>query len=66
MSAKHDERDAVEGAGPIGGRSTFVAGFRQYYRRIRALRQIERLIRVAPTATVRDDLMTIAARMSTS
>ncbi len=32
------------------------------YRRAKAVREIDRLIRIAPTATIRDDLMAIAAR----
>lgn len=55
----------ADAAGTVGGtvtRSTVVASLLRRYRRSRALREIERLIRVAPAGTVRDDLMTIAAR----
>jgi hypothetical protein len=38
------------------------ATLNRYYRRAKAIREIDRLIRLAPTATIRDDLMAIAAR----
>ena len=38
------------------------AALSRYYRRAKAIREIDRLIRIAPTATIRDDLMAIAAR----
>ena len=43
-------------------RSSFIATVRQHLRRAKAVRELKRLIRSAPTATVRNDLMTIAAR----
>jgi len=43
-------------------RSTVIAALRQHYRRAKAIRELKRLIRSAPTATIRNDLMTIAAR----
>ena len=45
-----------------GGRASVLAGVREHFRRARAVRELTRLIRSAPTATVRNDLMTIAAR----
>ena len=49
-----------------GGRASVFAGVfagvRKHFRRARAVRELTRLIRSAPTATVRNDLMTIAAR----
>ena len=39
-----------------------VAALGRYYRRAKATREIDRLIRIAPTATIREDLMAIAAR----
>lgn len=42
--------------------TTFVAALRQRLRRAKAVRELKRLIRSAPTATIRNDLMTIAAR----
>ena len=41
---------------------SFVAALRQRIRRAKAVRELKRLIRSAPTATIRNDLMTIAAR----
>jgi len=43
-------------------RPTVMATLRQRFRRAKAVRELKRLIRNAPTATIRNDLMTIAAR----
>jgi len=45
-----------------GERPTVMATLRQRFRRAKAVRELKRLIRNAPTATIRNDLMTIAAR----
>jgi len=45
-----------------GERISVVTTFRQHVRRAKAVRELRRLIRSAPTATIRNDLMTIAAR----
>ena len=42
--------------------TSFVAALRPRLRRAKAVRELKRLIRSAPTATIRNDLMTIAAR----
>lgn len=43
-------------------RSSVMAALRQHFRRAKAVRELKRLLRSAPTATVRNDLMTIAPR----
>ena len=42
--------------------TSFLAALRERLRRAHAVRELKRLIRSAPTATIRNDLMTIAAR----
>jgi len=56
------EHEAREFATVDSGGTSFVAALRQRLRRAKAVRELKRLIRSAPTATIRNDLMTIAAR----
>ena len=59
LPAEHEAREfaTVDSDG-----TSFVAALRQRIRRAKAVRELKRLIRSAPTATIRNDLMTIAAR----
>ena len=59
LPAEHEAREfaTVDSDG-----TSFVAALRQRLRRAKAVRELKRLIRSAPTATIRNDLMTIAAR----
>ena len=43
-------------------RFSVASALSRYYRRAKAIRGIDRPIRIAPTATIREDLMAIAAR----
>ena len=56
------EHEAREFATVDSDGTSFVAALRQRLRRAKAVRELKRLIRSAPTATIRNDLMTIAAR----
>ena len=56
------EHEARESATVDSDGTSFVAALRQRLRRAKAVRELKRLIRSAPTATIRNDLMTIAAR----
>lgn len=58
---QYDHR-SIDGLAADGESRGVTAAVKRYYRRARAAREIERLIRVAPTASIRDDLMNIAAR----
>ena len=73
MTISHPARQVSRPASPTGhdtrdipnvddDGTTFVAALRQRLRRAKAVRELKRLIRIAPTATIRNDLMTIAAR----
>ena len=55
-------RERAELDSPTGRKISVTAALSQHYRRAKALREIDRLIRLAPTATIRDDLLVSAAR----
>jgi hypothetical protein len=55
-------RGQAEHGGSTERKAGVTAALGRHYRRAKALREIDRLIRVAPTATIRDDLLVIAAR----
>jgi len=57
-----NQHEVVEQPTVDSGRSSLIPTVRQHLRRAKAIRELKRLIRSAPTATVRNDLMTIAAR----
>lgn len=57
-----DRRQPADTSVPARSKVKVTAALSRYYRRAKHSREIERLIRVAPTASIRDDLMAIAAR----
>ncbi len=63
VSVQHADRSVDrEDHGADHRKFNVAAALIRYYRRTRAVRELDRLIRLAPTATIRDDLKAIAAR----
>lgn len=57
-----NQREVREHPADDSEKPTVLATLRQHFRRAKAVRELKSLIRSAPTATIRNDLMTIAAR----
>ncbi len=56
------QRKQPELESSAGQKAGVAAALSRHRRRARALRELDRLIRIAPAASIRDDLMAIAAR----